>query len=304
MISIFVGIFFIFLQGFFASSEIAFVSSNMYRIMHLFKAGKINKKTYEYANIDREELLILILIVTNICVVVSSTLFSRFFIGIFGSNGVIYAIVIVTLLGLVFGEYLPKLYSSQNPEKIVIKTGYIFYILSFVFFPIIKFIRLFKKDSRNRTIERTQLVAAFKEGEKIGSILKGVRQMVVNLLYTESTKINDIFVPWNMVIKLKKGFTVTQIRKVLQKESYSRYPVIDNRGNVIGVLHIKDVLTEKRLREPLFIDGENNVLEAFHIMQKERKHMAIVRDRMHNILGIVTMEDILEEITGEIKGEE
>ena len=293
------GILFIFIQGFFSGSETAYVVANPVRVAHLSKKTRRQEKAIELLN-NPELLLVATLIGTNIAVVLSGLFLTAFFVDQLNETlGTSVAIIVGVLAGLLLGEYLPKNLARLKAEQVVIATSPFYSVAIVLSKP---FRRLFRSPKRREkrgerlSITRLDMLTALRLGEKIGSIEEKTSPRVANLVMT----------PWDRVVTLKTGTKRGKILKVIEREGFTRYPVLDRRsGHIKGVLHAKDLLREKsRLRRPFFTTPGARITELLRTMQSNRAHMAIVLDREDKPVGLVTLEDLLEEFIGEIRSEE
>lgn len=303
------GILFIFIQGFFAGSETAYVVANPVRVAHLSKKTPRQEKAIELLN-NPELLLVVTLIGTNIAVVLSGLFLTAFFVEQLNETlGTSVAIIVGVAAGLLFGEYLPKNLARLNAERTVIATSPFYSVAIVLSKP---FRGLFHRPKRREkrgerlSITRLDMLTALRLGEKIGSIEEKTSPRVANLFSAFDTPLGDVMTPWDRVVTLKAGTKRGTIFKVIEREGFTRYPVLDRRtGRIKGILHAKDLLREKpRLSRPFFTTPGARITELLRTMQSNRAHMAIVLDREDKPVGLVTLEDLLEEFIGEIRNEE
>jgi|GEM_PF-2515090 len=302
------GIIFIMFQAFFAGSETAYVVANPVRVMHLSRKTRRQNQAIELLN-NPELLLVMTLICTNIVVVLSSFFFTSFFIDLLGKIGTAVAIAVGSVLGLMFGEYLPKSWARSRAERIVVVTSGFFSVAVVLTRP---FRKLFRRPrARERSgerlaITRPDMLTALKLGEKIGSIEEKTSPRVANLFSAFDTPLADVMTPWDRVVTLTSGYRRADVLNTVSEEGFTRYPVLDKKtGKIKGILHTKDLLTPgHKLREPFFTKPGVRITELLKTMQTNRAHMAIILDRTDDPIGLVTLEDLLEEFIGEIRSEE
>jgi len=308
-VTLLLGILFIFIQGFFSGSETAYVVANPVRVAHLSKKTRRQEKAIELLN-NPELLLVATLIGTNIAVVLSGLFLTAFFVDQLNETlGTSVAIIVGVLAGLLLGEYLPKNLARLKAEQVVIATSPFYSVAIVLSKP---FRRLFRRPKRKEkrgerlSITRLDMLTALRLGEKIGSIEEKTSPRVANLFSAFDTPLGDVMTPWDRVVTLKTGTKRGKILKVIEREGFTRYPVLDRRsGHIKGVLHAKDLLREKsRLRRPFFTTPGARITELLRTMQSNRAHMAIVLDSEDKPVGLVTLEDLLEEFIGEIRSEE
>jgi putative hemolysin len=150
------------------------------------------------------------------------------------------------------------------------------------------------------------MLTALQLGERIGSIEEKTSPRVANLFSAFDTPLADVMTPWDRVVTLSAGCKRKTILKIVEQEGYTRYPMVDKRkGTIEGILHAKDLLNPKiNLRQPFFTKPGVRITELLKTMQNNRAHMAVVLDRNQDPMGLVTLEDLLEEFIGEIRSEE
>jgi len=302
------GVLAILLQGFFAGSESAYVITNAVRAAHRTRKTRKQEKIIELLN-NLDLVLVITLVGTNIAVVLSSFFLTTFFLEQLGEWGTTVAIIVGSVTGLIMGEYLPKSLARSRAESIVIATSGFFSISSAVSRPFRKLFR--SKQSAQRqgerlSITRLDMLTAIQLGERIGSIEEKTSPRVANLFSAFDTPLADVMTPWDRVVTISAGSRRKTILNVIEKEGYTRYPVVDRRkGTIKGVLHAKDLLNAKfHLRQPFFTEPGARITELLKTMQNNRAHMAVVLDRNQEPMGLVTLEDLLEEFIGEIRSEE
>jgi putative hemolysin len=305
------GFLFVIGQAFFAGTETAFIAANRIRVVNWASDGRKLANTTLRLLDAKEEIIIITLIGTNICVVLASFLFTHHFVAALGPNATGIAIAIVTVLSLVFGEFLPKAVGQAAPEEIALRTAPIFVFLNQPFRP---FRRLFRLQSLTTTRERPHLaltrqdfLVALNAAEKAGHIPERLAGIVANLLSFSETKIREIMKPLSQVTGVPKGISKKALAQVIEEHRYSRYPVYQHSAdNIVGTIHTKDLLlsTRMRLRRPYFVAADDPALAILKSMKEQGEHFALVLDKKKQVLGLVTLEDLLEELIGEIRSEE
>ncbi|MEO0102610.1 MAG: CNNM domain-containing protein [candidate division WOR-3 bacterium] len=295
----FFGILAIFFQGLFSGSETAVMRVNWLRIL---LKGK--KKLFLLQN--REQTILTSLIGTNLSVVLASFAFSYFFVATLGEGFIILSVIWVTILSLIFGEFLPKAIAKEYPE-FWYEYLYSFLIFANRFFsPFTRFLQkiiqpLLKEKRKELKLTKEDLLSLFgKEGhEKIARAV----------LEFSSLKAKDVMIPLKFTIAINKEASLPAIYHILKEYGYSRYPIYEKKkGNVIGILHAKDFLfyPDLKIRPPYFVSDDKKLKDVFSEMRRGKDkgiHLAIVLNRAGKAIGILTLEDILEEIVGEIRSE-
>jgi CBS domain containing-hemolysin-like protein len=316
----------LFLSGVFSSAETALTSMNIIKIKQLQNKGKKDAEVLERLMHKTPKILATILtgnnIVNNAATAIATELTFKI---ISGKNATVVATMVMTVLVLIFGEITPKTYSSHYPEKVAIKLGKPLEILSFVFYPILKIltaitnfiIKLFGGD-----IQRTKVLVSEEEiktlvdvGEEAGIIERDEREMINSIFEIGDIEVTEVMVPRIDMIYLEEESTLEEALNVVMEYGYSRIPVIkDTIDNVVGILYAKDLLIYskknpsdfeilKLIRGAYYEPESKKVSDLLKEMQKEKTHMAIILDEYGGTLGLVTIEDILEEIVGDILDE-
>ena len=294
-------------EGIFTASETGLVSIE--NIM-VFKAKKEKKKwAIRVSNFlsSPESFFSTINIWENIILVLSSTLFAKFFIEHFGDNGVFLATVILSIYSLTVGQFIPKSIALSNPDKIMMSLSGVIYYTKIITYPVVYLYAniskaiacIFKSATETDSISRSDIIHAMSEYEKESSML------AARLFNFSKRVVSEVMIPLNAVFSCKKGYELEALSNKY-KRIYTRIPVYIKRlDDIIGVFNIKDYFyTDKIvLRKPFFINANERCMSIFSIMKQKGEHMAIVRDDNNRVLGIVTLEDLIEELVGEIRDE-
>jgi putative hemolysin len=317
-------IFFLFLSAFFSSSETALIASNPYKIKYLEKKGNKKAKLVRKMTTRVDNFLPTILIGNTLVNAAAASLATYVFVSFLPdkNQAVLYATVVTTLLILIFSEITPKTYAAHNPIKLSLLFVQPLRFFVLVFFPLVKaatvFFRLIssppeKKDfGMIRTLNEEEIRIMLSMGTKKMSSLR--KKMISGILDIGSRPIRDIMIPISQVKAIEINISLKKMLRLIQLEGHSRFPVYSEQlDNIRGVIHVKDIIPylvenkdfniTKLLRPPLFVAETASQEKILHIMQKKTKHLVFVVDELGNMRGIVTMEDILEEIVGEIRDE-
>jgi len=294
-------------EGIFTASETGLVSIENIRV---FKAKKEKKKwairVSDFLS-SPESFFSTINIWENVILVLSSTLFAKFFIEHFGDNGVFLATVILSIYSLTVGQFIPKSIALSNPDKIMMSLSGVIYYTKIITYPVVylyaniskAIARIFKSDTETDSISRSDIIHAMGEYEKESS------RLAARLFNFSKKVVSEVMIPLNAVFSCKKGYELEALSSKY-KRIYTRIPVYIKRlDDIIGVFNIKDYFyTDKiTLRKPFFINANERCMSIFSTMKQKGEHMAIVRDDNNRVLGIVTLEDLIEELVGEIRDE-
>ena len=312
---------FLFLEGFLSGSEIAMVSADRKRLSRFAHAGpRSDRLTYRVLQ-EPSWYLSTALAGSNLAQVANATLVTSILIGVYGSKGDLYAFLILTPLILLFGEILPKTFFQQSADRWIRKIVPIIWVFSCFLYPLVWFmskasgslLRL-TREERNRGIfysrEELQLLLQ-SEGER--SDMKPMEKAMIHRIFLFSTtKVKEVMIPLVEVVALEEKLSVAEAISQVRQANYSRYPVFRERvDNIVGILHSFDLLfaqgreltIQPFVRPISFFPEMKPVDELLLHLQRNRESMAAVVDEYGGAVGIVTMEDILEEVVGEIEDE-
>lgn len=317
---IFLGILLI-LSGFFSGTETAFTSLSITSIHNLIKRNKKRGERIEKLIQNPEILLTTILIGNNIVNIGASTLTTTITIRMFGNFYVGFASGALILFILIFGEVTPKQIALGKSESICYRTVYFIIFLSYFFKPLIFIIsgisnfitKLFVK-SKKKEITEEGLINLVEAGTKMGVVEDYESQMVKDVFRINDTPIHAIMTHRKDVFRIDGNTPVKDVYNDIIEHGISRIPIYsDNDENITGIILYKEIMQlndEQMMRpikefshKPIFVPGSNKVNELFVRFKIERLNIAIVLDEYGGLSGIVTREDILEEIFGEMYDE-
>lgn len=297
---------FILFQGILSGTETAVVRANWLRLKLKAKEKGISEKQIKFLE-NKEENLIITLIGTNIFVIFAASFYSSFFIRNLGENFIFLSIIFSTVISFFIGELLPKILAGSHPEiwllifsplyrlfyhLLQIISQPIYILLKIVFLPIIR-------KGKELPILRKDLLTYLKEFKKSRFIAQQV-------LEAKNIKIKEIMIPLELTITLPENAEIAEILEVIKKYRYSRYPLYQNsKNNITKIITLKDLLffPQIKYRSPLLVNENLRITEVFSEMRKKGEHLAVVVDKDNKIIGIVTLEDIIEEMVGEIRRE-
>lgn len=311
------------LSAFFSSSETALTTVNKMRVRTLAEAG--SKKAIMLTKVidDPSKMLSAILIGNNVVNLTASSLATTLAISLFGNKAVGAATGILTLLILVFGEITPKTLSTLYAETIAMRYAGIIYILMVVMTPLIAlvnkmslvFLLLLKIDPNKKrdTITEDELRTIVQVSHEEGVIESEEKKMINNVFDFGESVAKDVMVPRIDMVMISVNATYEELLEIYRVEKYTRIPVYeDSTDNVIGIINVKDLLlvdhhenfhTRDFLREPLYTYEYKKTAELMIEMRKTFNNIVIVLDEYGATAGLITLEDMLEEIVGEIRDE-
>lgn len=311
----------VFAYSFFSASETAFSSLNKVKIKAL--ANQDNKKAIKTLKLSENfsKLLTTILIGNTIVNVVAASLATVLFSNIFKNNGVAISSVVMTITIMIIGEILPKTIAKHMPEKFAMSVTPILNILIIIFTPLTAIFNLIEKSlsksykNNDDTYSTEEIITIVEEANEGGDIEDHEADLITNALEFNDLDVGEVFTPRTDIVAIDIDEDDTEkIEKLFRDSGYSRLPVYkDSIDNIIGVLHEKDfyyhLLYEKSnnikhiLQNVLYTQSQVKISSLLKELQKSKLHMAIVCDEYGGTQGIITMEDILEELVGEIYDE-
>lgn len=300
---------FIILSAFFSASETALTSLSPTALQHLIE--KSNKSLILWMK-NPIKILITILIGNNLVNIFAASLATILAKKHFGNIGIALVAGIMTFIIITFGEIFPKSIARKYNERIsvivmpLIKIFYfLFYPFTFIFYSLTKII---SKKGDIGFKERDLFYAIYLSSQK-GYLKNKADKIILSVLTLKDLKVSDIMIPRTNVCYASIDTKKDILLKIFMEKGFSRMPIYEgNEDNIIGILHAKELFKEfKTLKEilkpPLFVFENLKAIVALEEMKKKKLHMACVVDEYGSFIGIVTMEDIIEEIVGEIEDE-
>ncbi len=309
------------LSSFFSGTETAFSCVNKIKLKSMVTLGKKNAKAvYEFADEKYDKLVTAILVGNNIVNLSASALGTILFAKLMVSNPELSATVstiVLTIVVLLFGEITPKYLASVYPEKCCFFFYPLMQVFYWILYPLCKVFDGFKwllakmfKLKKDESITDEELMSLVDEAEESGTLKEDESELLRSALEFDDLKVEDILVPRVDVVAIDEDSTMEEVLKLFEKTGYSRLPVYkDTIDNVIGLVHERDFFKAyvhgKTDVAPLVQDIEftseyTRISTLLKQLQKKKVHMAAVSDEYGGLVGIVTLEDILEELVGEI----
>lgn len=311
----------IFLSAFFSSSETGMMSLNRYRLRHLEKSGDRNAKRVNRLLARTDQLIGVILIGNNFVNIFASSIATVIAIRIWGDAGIAIASIMLTVVILIFAEVTPKTLAAMYPEKIAFPASYILGGLLKVLYPMVWMVNLFTSailkmlgtnihDAGKGHLSREELRTLVNEA---GALIPSKhKDMLVSILDLENVTVNDIMVPRNEVVGIDLEDDIDDILRQLRAAQHTRLPVYSGDiNNIKGILHLRNIskllqhedvnkaAVMQLCREPYFIPESTPLHTQLINFQQAKRRIGIVVDEYGDVMGIATLEDILEEIVGE-----
>lgn len=321
LFELFVILFFLVLKGFFSGSEIAIVNADKLKLRHKAKQGDKGAALLLKMFRTPDVILGTTLVGTNLATVTISTLGALICIHLFGESGDLISVLILTPFLLIFGEIVPKSIFQQKAETIVgtIIYGlrffsYLFYPVIFIFSRVARFAtRLVggKSSRQNLFITREELHVLLDISEPSAGMGAMDRKSIRRIIRFGDTTVGQAMIPLADVIGISETRKIGNAVRLVHKHGYNRLPVYrGNITNVKGVLTLTtwdllDADTENKsisdfIRPPLFLSPQQTIDQTLPLLQVRRDHMGIAVDEFGSAIGILTMEDVFEEVVGDI----
>ncbi len=302
----------------FSGTETAYSSVNKLRLKNYESQG--NKKAAKALKLANrfDEVLTAVLIGNNIVNIAASSVSTLLFVSIFGSKGAGISTAVITVLVLVFCEVLPKSYAKKNAEKISLAFASLLWALVILLKPFVwllnKLSSLFSKGDEAPTVTEDELKYMIDEIEEEGVIEEQESELVKSALEFDEISVEEILIPRVKMIGVDVTDTIDEIKATFTREMYSRLPVYEKSlDNILGIITNKaffKMLIEGGsdirgiIQEVPHIADTKLISEAMRSMQRSKVHLAIVTDQYGGTKGMITLEDIIEELVGEIYDED
>lgn len=326
------------INAFFSGAEMAIVSVNKNKLKLLSEEG--DKRAIMLENLLREPSKFLSTIQVGITLAgffasaSAATGLSQYLSGFLKRAGIPYSnqisMILITFLlsyiTLVFGELIPKRMALRSSEKIALSSVGVIITISKIFLPFVKFLTFstnivltvfkMKEDNLEEKVSKEEIRSLVEVGREHGIINEIEKEMIENIIEFDEKVAREIMIPRTKVFLIDRNISIDDLFEKKEISKYSRIPVYEEEmDNIIGILLAKDLMMEayrvgfenvnlsEILQEPYFVPETKNVNELFNEMQGEKKHIAILIDEYGGFSGIVTLEDLIEEVMGNISDE-
>ena len=313
------------LSGFLSGSETAITATSKARILYKKKKGS-KRAGYVLELLDKKDNVISTLLLSNNLVnILASSLATAFFYDLFGVEGIFYATLIMTVVIVIFAEVLPKTYAINRPNRTALLISPIIYYLNkflFIFVFVINLIvrLIFKKndnDIKNNDLQSEEELKGVIDLYKTSNPdYEQEKDMLQSILQLNDITVEEIFTHRKNIYSIDSSLKTSEIISKINNSRYTRIPFWkDNPENIIGLLNVRTlnidlknqneskVIIFEKISSPWFIPETTNLLEQLVEFKKRKEHLAFVVDEFGELLGLITLEDIIEEIVGEIVDE-
>ncbi len=305
------------MSAYFSATETAFSSLNKTRLKAMVEKG--NKRAEHTLRLSEQydKLISTILIGNNVVNISVASIGTVFFVKLYGDIGATVSTVAITLAVLIFGEISPKSIAKDCPEKFAMFSTPLIQVLIWVLTPINFIFSLWKKllskvlrIEESAKISDEELIMMVEEVQQEGSLDNDEGELIKNAIEFKELEAEDILTHRVDLEAVPITADKKEVAALFAKTQFSRFLVYeDNIDNIVGIVHLKDFFNENGITErdltavmtnPVFIQKSEKINDLLKILQKSKSHIAVVIDEYGGTLGIVTMEDIIEELVGEI----
>ena len=309
----------ILLSSFFAAAEMAFVSVDRIKVREESVKGKKNAILLEKLLESPDEVVSAVVVCNNLVNITASILAGTIATYLLGNIGVGIATAVMTSLIIIFGEVIPKAYGINN-EEFAFKVSRHLHLIRTIFYPIVKaftvisdaFLKIMGKEKRGKLIVTEEEIKTLMDlGVQNGTIKKDEQELVEEIFDFDETEAKEVYVPVKQMVGLQENNTLEELINKSIKTGHSRFPIyMGNKEEIAGMVHVKDALLKDKnmpvkeiMREIIKISPKMKVDDVLRKMQRMKMHMAVIQSKEGKIIGLVTMEDLIEEIFGEIRDE-
>jgi len=311
------------LSGFFSGLEVALVGIRKSKVLQLVKENARGSKALHKLKSNPGRMMASVNLGNNLVNVASTVLATNIALRIFGNDGLAIAIGIMTFLILVFGEITPKTYCNANATKIALRYSPFLLGFGYALYPIVKLFEVITRGMVKLTgssyvpppITEEEIKGVIDQGLEDKAIEKAEMELVHGALNFDETVIRAVMTPRTKMFMLNSRMMLFEALPLINQSGFSRIPVYgDNNDEIVGIVHVRDLLKflekdekmielKKIARKPIFVSQEKKVSDLLKEMQGRQTHMAIVLDEFGGVEGCATLEDLIEEIVGEIRDE-
>jgi len=313
-------VFCIVLSALFSGAEMAFISVSRARVRELTKKGDSRANTLDNLMKAPDEVVSAIVVGNNIVNIFASVIAGAIATTVFGDIGIGIATALMTMIIVIFCEVTPKAFGINN-EKMAIRIARPLHILTMILYPVSVALTAVSnaiivlaqgKNHRRTAVTEGEIRAMLELGEEEGTIKKDEREMVNEIFDFDETQAGEVHVPRRDIVFLQEEDSIKKLVQTSLGTGYSRFPVYrENIDDIVGLVHIKDTLAvEDRqesistiLREVLKIRAGMKADDVLREMQRRKVHLAVMQGEDGLTLGLVTLEDLIEEVFGEITDE-
>jgi len=310
------------LSAFFSGSETAFMSLDRLRVKYLVQKKRPGAVHLEALLSQPDRLLGTILVGNNLVNIAASVFATTLFVQFFGDRGELLTILILTPILLIFSEISPKAYAARFPEKVSFAVLRPILGILWLLTPVVWMVtaiprvlnRLFGTEEARPALSEDEIRSIITMGEETGVVPKEQRRMLHGVFELSQIRVRDVMIPRTEVVGIELNSTFEDALTLARESRHSRFPVYEGSlDSVVGIIHSKDILNyvgtpqafalRAIARPPYFVPDSKRIATLLQSFRRKRVHLAMVVDEYGGVEGIVTLEDIFEEIVGEIEDE-
>lgn len=312
------------LSGFFSGLEVALVGTSQATVERLVKDNAKGAKSLQKLKSNPSWMMSSVNLGNNLVNIGSASLATVVSIGIFGENGIGIAVGIMTFLVIIFGEVTPKTYCNANAVKIALRFSRVLLIFSYAFYPAVwilekisrAIIKITGSDYLPPALTGEEIKGIIDQGHRDKALELNERDLLHSALEFNQNVIRSVMVPRTKMFCLQKNISLAEAADKIHQSGHSRIPIFGkDLDDIVGILHVRDILKHLKnaelqksllgelVREPIYVSQEKRMNDMLKQMQAKNTHMVIVIDEFGGVEGLVTLEDLIEEIVGEIYDE-
>ncbi len=311
------------LSGFFSGLEVALVGIRKSKVLQLVRKKAKGAEALQKLKSNPGHMMASVNLGNNLVNVASTVMATDIALKSFGSEGLAITIGIMTFLILVFGEITPKTYCNANATKIALRYSRVLLVFSYALYPLVKLFEKITKVMVKITgssylpppITEEEIKGVIDQGLEEKAIEKQERELVHGALNFDEVIIRAVMTPRTKMFTLNSKMMLSEGLSLINQSGFSRIPLYGkNKDEIVGILHVRDILKQLEknqklislqqiARKPIFVSQEKRISDLLKEMQGRQTHMAIVLDEFGGVEGCVTLEDLIEEIVGEIRDE-
>ncbi|MGB7336046.1 MAG: HlyC/CorC family transporter [Salaquimonas sp.] len=315
-------------SAFFSGSETALTAASRARLHSLEKNGDIRAIKVQQLITRKDRLISTLLIGNNLVNILASALATSFFLKVFGDSGIFIATLIMTIIVVIFAEIMPKSWAIVNADKFALTVAPIVQIFVFILSPfarlanglvkaILKLFGVHLNESEDMLSAHDELRGAFEVFHSDGAVIKDDKDRLGGVLDLHELEVSDVMIHRTSMLSISADQPPEAIVQEILASPYTRLPLWkETSENIVGVIHAKDVLRAigsgakpknidilKIAAKPWFVPESTSLRDQLNAFLRNKAHFALVVDEYGEVMGLVTLEDILEEIVGEIADE-
>ncbi len=313
------------ISAFFSGAETALMTVNRIRLRQIAKKHAGTVKSIESILTKPEKLIGTILIGNNIVNIAMTSIATAIALSIWGNNGIIYVTVILTLIILIFSEMMPKVYGRYHSERLSMIAAPVLKVIMTIFNPVVvaatyivkKLLLVLGIDitkARRSVVTEGEVKTLINMSWEDGSITGEEKDMLSRVFTLNDKSVADVMIPKRRMVTLRSDYTIDQALSTIKRNGYSRYPVRKGKSQeIVGFIHAKDLLgkkgkqklsnMKKLIRPPYFIPEAKKINSQLRHFKSRRMHQAVVLNDQGDVKGLLTLEDILEQMVGSIDDE-